>query len=212
MVSDLGVIAAEPNWPIMLPFGILLLAIALGPLIARYHWERHYHQLCVVLAGVVCAITLYHSSDGARRPCGNRLRDLHGCRWLFFCGLRRNSSARQIAERSGQQYTLSFCRCRAGKPDRDNRRVDASHSSLDHNEQRSHRTDAHRVFHFLSQQHWRRALAGGPAIVFGISQRRAVLVDRATLLARMADDGRNCSAHIFRSRFHQFSRDQKNSP
>ena len=29
MVSDLGVIAAEPNWPIMLPFGILLLALRL---------------------------------------------------------------------------------------------------------------------------------------------------------------------------------------
>jgi hypothetical protein len=31
MVSDSDVIAAPPNWPIMLPFGILLLAIAFGP-------------------------------------------------------------------------------------------------------------------------------------------------------------------------------------
>jgi len=31
MVSDLDVIAAQPNWPIMPPFGILLLAIAFGP-------------------------------------------------------------------------------------------------------------------------------------------------------------------------------------
>ncbi len=31
MVSDLDVIAAQSNWPIMLPFGILLLAIAFGP-------------------------------------------------------------------------------------------------------------------------------------------------------------------------------------
>jgi Na+/H+ antiporter NhaD/arsenite permease-like protein len=46
-----------PNWVIMLPFGILLLAIALGPLIAQHHWERHYHKLCLVLAGAVC---LYH--------------------------------------------------------------------------------------------------------------------------------------------------------
>ena len=53
----LSVIAAEPNWLIMLPFAILLLAIALGPLIAQHHWERHYHKLCIVLAGVVC---LYH--------------------------------------------------------------------------------------------------------------------------------------------------------
>ena len=57
MISTLGVIAAEPNWLIMLPFGVLLLAIAFGPLIARHHWDRHYHKLCLVLAGVVC---LYH--------------------------------------------------------------------------------------------------------------------------------------------------------
>src|SRR6267143_6786861 len=66
MVSDLGVIAAEPNWPIMLPFGILLLAIALGPLIARYHWERHYHQLCVVSAGVVCSYHIFAIHQTAR--------------------------------------------------------------------------------------------------------------------------------------------------
>ena len=36
MVSDLDVMATETNWPIMLPFGILLLAIALGPLIGVY--------------------------------------------------------------------------------------------------------------------------------------------------------------------------------
>src|SRR5207248_4706337 len=59
LVSDLGAVAAAPNWPIMLPFGILLLAIALGPLIAQYHWERHYHQLCVVLAGVVSSYHIF---------------------------------------------------------------------------------------------------------------------------------------------------------
>jgi Na+/H+ antiporter NhaD/arsenite permease-like protein len=41
----------------------------------------------------------------------------------------------------------------------------------------------------------------GP-LILGISQRRAVLVDDATLLARMADYGRNCSPYIFCSRFH----------
>ena len=57
MISTLGVIAAVPNRLIMLPFGILLLAIAIGPLIAQYHWHRYYHILCLVLASVVC---LYH--------------------------------------------------------------------------------------------------------------------------------------------------------
>lgn len=52
-----GPLATQPTWPIMGPFGLLLLAIALGPLIAQHHWERHYHQLCIALASVVC---FYH--------------------------------------------------------------------------------------------------------------------------------------------------------
>ena len=66
MVSDLDVMATETNWPIMLPFGILLLAIALGPLIAQYRWERHYHQLCVALAGVVCSYHIFAIHQIAR--------------------------------------------------------------------------------------------------------------------------------------------------
>jgi Na+/H+ antiporter NhaD/arsenite permease-like protein len=64
MVSS--VIAAESNWQIMLPFGILLLAIAFGPLIAQYHWERHYHQLCVALAGAVCSYYVFVIHQPAR--------------------------------------------------------------------------------------------------------------------------------------------------
>jgi len=57
MIWVLGLVAARPDWPIMLPFVVLLVAIALAPLIAQHHWERHYHKLCVALAGIVC---LYH--------------------------------------------------------------------------------------------------------------------------------------------------------
>jgi Na+/H+ antiporter NhaD/arsenite permease-like protein len=53
-MSVLNFIAAEPNRLAMLPFAVLLAAIALGPLIAQHHWERHYHKLCVALAGIVC--------------------------------------------------------------------------------------------------------------------------------------------------------------
>lgn len=59
MTCLLGVVTASPSRLIMLPFGILLLAIALGPLIAQHHWERHYHKLCVVLAAVVCFYYLF---------------------------------------------------------------------------------------------------------------------------------------------------------
>lgn len=47
------------DWLIMLPFGFLLLAITLGPLIAQHHWERHYHKLCVFLAGFVVLYYLF---------------------------------------------------------------------------------------------------------------------------------------------------------
>jgi Na+/H+ antiporter NhaD/arsenite permease-like protein len=59
MVCFLGVAAGHLDWLIMLPFGVLLLAIALGPLIAQHHWEQHYHKLCIILAAIVC---LYYVS------------------------------------------------------------------------------------------------------------------------------------------------------
>jgi Na+/H+ antiporter NhaD/arsenite permease-like protein len=59
MICFLGLVTARPDWPIMLPFAVLLLAIALGPLIAQHHWGRHYHKLCIVLAGVVCLYYLF---------------------------------------------------------------------------------------------------------------------------------------------------------
>src|SRR5437899_2504360 len=66
MIWVLGLVAARPNWPIMLPFVILLVAIALAPLIAQYHWERHYHKLCVALAGIVCLYHLFIVKQSAR--------------------------------------------------------------------------------------------------------------------------------------------------
>jgi Na+/H+ antiporter NhaD/arsenite permease-like protein len=57
---------AVPNRLIMLPFGILLLAIAFGPLIAQRHWERHYHKLCIALAGIVCLHHLFVVQEAAR--------------------------------------------------------------------------------------------------------------------------------------------------
>jgi Na+/H+ antiporter NhaD/arsenite permease-like protein len=66
MLSNLGLTTGESNSAIILPFGILLLAIAFGPLIARYHWERHYHKLCVALAGIVCLYHLFVVKQSAR--------------------------------------------------------------------------------------------------------------------------------------------------
>jgi Na+/H+ antiporter NhaD/arsenite permease-like protein len=66
MIWVLGLVAARSNWPIMVPFAILLVAIALAPLIARHHWERHYHKLCVALAGTVCLYYLFVAKEPAR--------------------------------------------------------------------------------------------------------------------------------------------------
>ena len=66
MIWVLGLVAARPNWAIMLPFVILLVAIALAPLIAHHHWERHYHKLCVALAGIVCLYHLFVVKQSAR--------------------------------------------------------------------------------------------------------------------------------------------------
>jgi Na+/H+ antiporter NhaD/arsenite permease-like protein len=66
MIWILGLAAGRPNWPIMLPFVILLVAIALAPLIAQHHWERHYHKLCVALAGIVCLDYLLVVKQSAR--------------------------------------------------------------------------------------------------------------------------------------------------
>ncbi len=66
MIWVLRLAAARPNWPIMLPFVILLVAIALAPLIAQHHWERHYHKLCVALAGIVCLYHLFVVNQSAR--------------------------------------------------------------------------------------------------------------------------------------------------
>src|SRR6266496_3351780 len=66
MISVLSFAAALPNWPIMVPFVILLVAIALAPLIAQRHWERHYHKLCIALAGIVCLYYLLVVKGSAR--------------------------------------------------------------------------------------------------------------------------------------------------
>jgi Na+/H+ antiporter NhaD/arsenite permease-like protein len=61
--------ATVPNEPplfIMLPFALLLLCIAVGPLIGRHHWERYYHLLCVALAAIPSGYYLLVLGSGAR--------------------------------------------------------------------------------------------------------------------------------------------------
>jgi Na+/H+ antiporter NhaD/arsenite permease-like protein len=62
----LGLVAARSSWWIIVPFVTLLVAIALVPLIAQHHWERHYHKLCIALTGIVCLYYLFVVKESAR--------------------------------------------------------------------------------------------------------------------------------------------------
>src|SRR5450432_2541501 len=50
----------QPHWSSMLPFGILLAAIALAPLFFSDWWGRHYPKVSFALAGLV---VLYYCFD-----------------------------------------------------------------------------------------------------------------------------------------------------
>ena len=115
----------------------------------------------------------------------------------------------KVAEQSDQEHALSFLWGGAGKSDRNDWRIDAAHSALDHDEPRSNRTHAHRILYLSCEQYWWSAFAGGSAVVPRISERRTVLVDLPTLLAPMAGGGRIGSPGIFRSRSHQSSDGEK---
>jgi Na+/H+ antiporter NhaD/arsenite permease-like protein len=62
----LGLVAARSSWWIIVPFVTLLVAIALVPLIAQHHWERHYHKLCIALTGIVCLYYFFVVKESAR--------------------------------------------------------------------------------------------------------------------------------------------------
>lgn len=57
-------VVVDPHPLAMLPFALLLAAVALAPLVLRHHWERHYHELCLALA---VAVAFYYSL-GLRAP------------------------------------------------------------------------------------------------------------------------------------------------
>jgi len=65
-MNSTAITSSIPGWVIELPFGILLLAIAFGPVIVQHHWERHYQKLCVALAAVVCLYHLFAVKEAAR--------------------------------------------------------------------------------------------------------------------------------------------------
>ncbi len=55
---------AEPSILLLIPFAILLLAIAIGPLAIKHTWERYYHWVAIVLG----SITLTYYLTVLRQP------------------------------------------------------------------------------------------------------------------------------------------------
>lgn len=64
--GSVAAISTEPHPLIMLPFALLLLAIAIAPLVLRHHWERHYHKLCAGFAAITSAYYIFVLGRGAR--------------------------------------------------------------------------------------------------------------------------------------------------
>ena len=131
----------------MLPFAVLLLAIALGPLIAQHHWERHYHKLCIALAGIVC---LYYLFVLTGPGVFSAQESITGPSWLwlvrsslsqagFICAPKRRAAPFEIH--------FSFLLEQCWESDRNDRRVDFADSPLDRDEPRPNRAHAHRVLY-----------------------------------------------------------------
>ncbi|PYJ40345.1 MAG: sodium:proton antiporter, partial [Verrucomicrobia bacterium] len=61
----MSIATIESHPALLAPFGILLAAIAIFPLILQHHWERHYAKLCASLSAITCGyyIVRLHASD-----------------------------------------------------------------------------------------------------------------------------------------------------
>src|SRR5215471_14246797 len=167
MICLFGVVATSPNRLIMLPFVVLLLAIALGPLIARHHWERHYHKVCIILAGSVCLYYLFVGELARVVHAGIDYATFMVVVGSFFVisggiHLRAKGPSGPVSK-----HAFSVVRCSVCQSDWNDRSVDVAYSSMDCDEPRTHGANAYRVFHFSNQQYWRRAPAHWSALKIG---------------------------------------------
>ena len=194
----------------MVPFVILLVAIALAPLIAQRHWERHYHKLCVALAGIVCLYHLLIVHQSARVVhAGIDYVTFMVIVGSFFVvaggihlrvkspsGAMRNTLFLFVGALLGNLIGTIGASMLLIRPwiAMNKGRVAPMHIAF---------------FVFLVSNIGGALLPVGPPLILGCSQRRAVWLDAAKLLAPMADHGRDCSGCLFCSRSCQSSRAQK---
>ena len=60
------VMQVGPSPLAMIPFAVLLIAIAVAPIIFQHHWERHYHTVCLGLSSLVVGYYLLARHDSER--------------------------------------------------------------------------------------------------------------------------------------------------
>ena len=65
-MSIVATIGPEPPRLLMVPFALLLIAVALAPLILRRHWERHYFKFCSALAAFIFGYYCFVRDDTHR--------------------------------------------------------------------------------------------------------------------------------------------------
>jgi Na+/H+ antiporter NhaD/arsenite permease-like protein len=65
-MSIFAIMAAEPPRALMLPFALLLIAIAIAPVVLRHHWERHYYKVCFALTAFVSGYYWWVRGDTVR--------------------------------------------------------------------------------------------------------------------------------------------------
>lgn len=89
-------IQPEPNPIIMLPFAVLLLALALVPIVLRHHWEKHHPKICAGLAAITSSYYVFAQFDDADSECGLGIPEFHGgCGRILRRGRRDSSSCRR---------------------------------------------------------------------------------------------------------------------
>ena len=197
---------AAPNPWMILPFALLLGAMALAPLRAPQWWLRHYAKVALGLGAVTLGYYLFVLRDAPRvLHTGARIRQLHRAHRLALRRLRRHPHRRQRrGHAAGQRHFLVRRRGRRQCSGHD-RRGDAADPSVDPDEPIPRHGASHRLFHFHRRQRRRLPHAHRrPAAVSWLFAGRAVLVGREKLLADVGDGRRHPAGDFLCRGPHQF--------